>query len=168
MRRPRLAPPGRIPASEESSAQKAARDLGRTSGHQGELGEIAFMLKAASLGFDLALPYGHIHRYDFIVDSGKNLWRVQVKTTTFMVEGSYQVCIRRNTRTSPLAYTASEVDFVAVYIIPEETWYILPVREVVDRQALRLRPKGHPRASPYDHYREAWHLLRQPDGLTFG
>ncbi len=126
------------------------------------------MLKAASLGFALAIPYGHIHRYDFIVESGKSLWRVQVKTTTFMVDGSYQVCVRRNTHTSTLAYTASDFDFVAAYIIPEKTWYILPVREVVDRQALRFRPKGHRRTGRYDHYREAWHLLREPDGLVFG
>jgi hypothetical protein len=55
----------------------------------------------------VSLPYGYIHRYDFPVESGKKLWRVQVKTTTFMVDGSDQVCIRRNTRMSTLAYTAA-------------------------------------------------------------
>jgi hypothetical protein len=149
-------------------AKKAARVLGRTSGHQGDIGEMAFMLAAARLGFALALPYGHIHRYDFIVESGKNLLRVQVKTTTFMVDGWYQVCIRRNTNRSPVAYAESEVDFVAVYIIPEDTWYIVPVREIVHRQSLRFRPKGHQRTGRHDYYREAWHLLREPDGLVFG
>jgi len=167
MRRPRLAPHGRTPASEEKSARKTVARRGSAVGLLGELGEVAFMHKATSLGFGLALPYGHLHRYDFIVESGRNLWRVQVKTTAYMVDGSYQVCIRRNTPTSSLAYTESEVDFVAVYIIPEETWYILPVREVVERQALRIRPKGR-RAGRYAYYREAWHLLRQPDGLVFG
>jgi hypothetical protein len=168
MRRPRLAPPGRTPASEEKSVRKTVPRRGSAVGLLGELGEVAFMHKATSLGFGLALPYGHLHRYDFIVESGNNLWRVQVKTTAYMVDGSYQVCIRRNTPTSSLPYTASEVDFVAVYIIPEKTWYILPVREVVERQALRIRPKGHRRTDRYAYYREAWHLLRQPDGLTFG
>ena len=162
------APRGRIPASGESPARKAVPRRGSAVSLLGELGETAFMHKATSLGFGLALPYGHLHRYDFIVESGSNLWRVQVKTTAYMVDGSYQVCIRRNTPTSTLAYTESEVDFVAVYIIPEETWYILPVREVVERQALRIRPKGHRRAGRYAYYREAWHLLRAPDGLVFG
>jgi hypothetical protein len=27
---------------------------------------------------------------------------------------------------------------------------------------------GYPRMDPYAYYREAWHLLREPDGLTFG
>jgi hypothetical protein len=66
------------------------------------------------------------------------------------------------------AYTESEIDFVAVYIVPEDTWYILPVREALERQVLLFRPTGYPNADPYAYYREAWHLLREPDGLTFG
>jgi hypothetical protein len=126
------------------------------------------MHKATSLGFPLALPYGHLHRYDFIVESGKNLWRVQVKTSGFMMRGLYRLCIYHSTKRTGHAYTESEIDFVAVYIIPEETWYILPVREVLGRQILLFRPKGYTRPDPYAHYREAWHLLREPDGLTFG
>jgi hypothetical protein len=55
-----------------------------------------------------------------------------------------------------------------VLIVPENTWYILPVREVLERQILLFRSKGYPRVDPYAYYREAWHLLREPDGLTFG
>jgi hypothetical protein len=126
------------------------------------------MHKATSLGFPLALPYGHLHRYDFIVESGKNLWRVQVKTSKYMIRGLYRLCIYHNAHGMGHAYTESKIDFVAVYIIPEETWYILPAREVLGRQKLQFRPKGHPHRDPYAYYREAWHLLRQPDGLTFG
>src|ERR1700680_904215 len=95
MRRPRRASRGRIPASEESSARKAARQRGKAVGRQGELGEVAFMHKATSLGFAMALPYAHIHRYDFIVESGPTLWRVQVKTTTYMRDGLYKVSVNR-------------------------------------------------------------------------
>jgi len=151
---------GRTPASEESSAPKNAQ--------QGELGELAFLHKATSLGFALSLPYGHIHRYDFVVEGGRNLWRVQVKTGAYMKDGLYYVNIRRRTHWKPQAYTQSEIDFVVIYIIPEETWYVLPVREVVGRTSLRFRPRGHPHLDIYAHYREAWHLLRQPDGIVFG
>jgi hypothetical protein len=159
---------GRIPASEESLARNAGPQRGSANSIQGELGEVAFMHKATSLGFPLALPYGHLHRYDFIVESGKKLWRVQVKTSGFMMRGLYRLCIYHHTNRVGHAYTESEIDFVAVYIIPEETWYILPVREVLGRQILLFRPKGYPRVDPYAYYREAWHLLREPDGLTFG
>jgi hypothetical protein len=33
--------------------------------------------KAAALGFGVAKPYGDSERYDFILDSGERLWRVQ-------------------------------------------------------------------------------------------
>jgi hypothetical protein len=83
-------------------------------------------------------------------------------------EGLYSLRVQRNTGGGPVGYSESEVDFVAVYMIPEEAWYILPVREVVKRQTLLFRPKGYHRPDIYAHYREAWYLLREPDGLTFG
>jgi hypothetical protein len=126
------------------------------------------MHKATGLGFPLALPYGHLHRYDFIVESGRNLWRVQVKTSSFMLRGMYRLCTYHRAKGIGHTYTESEIDFVAVYIIPKKTWYILPVSEVVERRTLFFRPIGPPRLDPYAHYREAWHLLREPDGLTFG
>jgi hypothetical protein len=157
---------GRIPASEESPVQRAGPRRGCPNSLQGELGETAFMHKATSLGFPLALPYGHLHRYDFIVDGGRNLWRVQVKTSSFLVRGFYRLCVYNYN--SRAAYTESEIDFVAVYIIPEDTWYILPVREILERRTLFFRPNGYTGSDPYAHYREAWHLLREPDGLAFG
>jgi len=127
---------------------------------------VAFMHKATSLGFALALPYGHLHRYDFIVDGGRNLWRVQVKTSTCLVRGFHRLCVYNyNSRTG---YNESEIDFVAVLILPEGIWYILPVREVLERRALFFRPNECAGTDPYAYYREAWHLLREPDGLTFG
>ncbi|HWY58232.1 MAG TPA: group I intron-associated PD-(D/E)XK endonuclease [Terriglobales bacterium] len=109
-----------------------------------------------------------MHRYDFIVESGKNLWRVQVKTSSFMKRGLYRLCIYNSGNRAGHAYTVAEIDFVAVLIVPQDTWYILPVREVLERQMLFFRPKGYPRPDPYACYREAWHLLREPEGLTFG
>lgn len=168
MSKAKRASPGRIPASEESSAQQASQQKGIALQKEGELGELAFLCKATSLGFALSLPYGHTHRYDFVVDCGRNLWRVQVKTTEHMAYGLYLVGIHHRANRRAHAYTESEIDFVAVYILPEQTWYILPVREVAEHTSLLFRPKGYARRDPYAHYREAWHLLRQPDGLVFG
>jgi len=157
---------GRIPASEESPVQNAGARRGCPNALQGELGEAAFIHKATSLGFPLALPYGHLHRYDFVVEGGRNLWRVQVKTSTCVVRGFYRLCVYNYN--SLAGYAESEIDFVAVLIIPEDIWYILPVREVLERRLLFFRPKGYAGIDPYAYYREAWHLLREPDGLTFG
>jgi len=84
------------------------------------------------------------------------------------LNGLYLVGIHHRANRIPHSYTASEIDFVAVHIVPEQTWYILPVREVAEHRSLLFRPQGYARRDPYAHYREAWHLLRQPDALVFG
>jgi len=158
---------GRTPASEESRARQASKK-GSARPKEGEQGELAFLCKASSLGFALSLPYGHMQRYDFIVDNGRNIWRVQVKTTKHMLNGLYLVGMHHRANRKAKAYTASEIDFVAVYIEPEKTWYILPVRAVTQHRQLLFRPKGYHYPDPYAKYREAWHLLGKPDGLVFG
>jgi hypothetical protein len=159
---------GRIQASWGSSARKAAHARGGALIRQGDLGEAAFIHKAIGLGFMVAKPHGHNHPYDFIVEGGSGFRSVQIKACSHIWHGLYQMCVCRHRDGAACAYTESEIDFVAAYIIPEETWYVLPVREVLGRTALGFRPKGYPHADPYAHYREAWHLLREPDGLTFG
>jgi hypothetical protein len=158
---------GRTPASEESRARQASLQ-GSARPKEGEQGELAFLSMASSLGFALSLPYGHMQRYDFLLDTGTKIWRVQVKTTNHMLNGLYLVGTHHRANRRSLAYTEAEVDFVAVYILPEKTWYILPVRGVTEHRQLLFRPKGYHRRDPYAHYREAWHLFRQPDGLVFG
>ncbi len=38
------------------------------------------MCKAASMGFGIFKPYGDSEHFDFILSSGRRLWRVQVKS----------------------------------------------------------------------------------------
>jgi hypothetical protein len=116
------------------------------------------------LGFVVAKPYGEDHRYDFMVEGGHKIWRVQVKTSASVRKGLWGVNIRRRTNSIWMPYTESELDFLAAYILPEDTWYILPVREIIGRTGLLFRSKGSPTPDIYAHYREAWHLLGEPPG----
>ena len=84
--------PGRVAASGPNLAYQRTS----TSKRQGELSELAFVYKAASLGFIVAKPYGDNERYDFVVDSGQRLWRVQVKSTSYLHSGSYRVLALRH------------------------------------------------------------------------
>jgi len=168
MRKNRGVPRRRIPASEDIPVLKVDRERGHQSRKRGDLGEAAFLHKATELGFMVAQPYGSGYPFDFIVQGGQALWRLQVKAAVHMSHGLYAVSIYRHMGRRRQAYRGCDVDFVAVYIVPEETWYILPVREVVNRVTLLFRPKGYHRPDIYAHYREAWHLLREPDGLVFG
>ena len=94
---------------------------------RGDLAELAFVLKAASLGFGVSQPHGDNERYDFVVDSGKRLWRVQVKSTCCAFgSGGYQAqsCGGNN------LYKAKEIDFLVAYIVPRDIWYVIPVNRI--------------------------------------
>jgi antitoxin (DNA-binding transcriptional repressor) of toxin-antitoxin stability system len=153
---------GRIPASCQSSARKASRASGLSRAQQGDLSEAGFVYKAISLKFVVARPHGNMHPYDFIVDGGGGLWRIQVKSCARLSRGFYRVRIFRRKDGAPIPYTESEIDFVVAYIIPEQTCYILPIREMLGRTSISFRPREFSGLHAFAHYREAWHLLRQP------
>src|SRR5277367_6094733 len=164
MPKTRLASPRRSPASRRSSAQRAARARGIAITRVGDLGEVAFVHKAMSLGYVVGKPYGQMHRYDFMVEGGNKLWRVQVKTSTCMRDGCYQLCVQRITHRRTVAYKKSELDFVVAYLMPEKVWYILPISVVAGRRSLLLPPPGFRGKNPWAQYQEAWHLLGKPSG----
>jgi hypothetical protein len=132
---------GRIPASCQSSARKAARARGLPRAQQGDLAEAAFVYKAISLGLVVARPHGNMHPYDFIVDGGSGLWRIQVKSCASLKSGFYPVHVCHGKDGVSIPYTESEIDFIVAYIIPEQTSYILPIREMLGRTSISFRPQ---------------------------
>src|SRR2546421_12386758 len=54
--------------------------LRRNPKRAGEISEAAFVLRAHSLGFLVAKPWGDSEKYDFVLDAGSKLWRVGGKT----------------------------------------------------------------------------------------
>ena len=128
---------------------------------RGELAELAFLHQASKLGFKVSKPYGDSDRYDFIVDTGQRLIKIQVKSTGHEVSpGSYSVNAGRHLCGGVVPYLRSQVDFMVVYIVPEEMWYILPIRVVGWRVSLRLTGRMNTRPGAYGKYREAWELLK--------
>ena len=113
------------------------------------------MACAAEHGFNVSRPWGDSSRYDFALELDGQFLRVQVKSTTCMSEGSY-IC---NFRPGGRPYTQKQIDFFAVYVIPEDVWYIIPARTGLRiKQNIRLRP--HRKNHKHERYREAWELLR--------
>jgi hypothetical protein len=127
-----------------------------TRKRSGEQAEAAFLNKATSLGLSVARPWGDSERYDLIVDSGRRLWRVQVKSTCYRGERRFSITARGCTA----AYTADEIDFLAAYIVPLGIWYIVPVRAFAPSKCLRFYPEGNGSRGQYEKYREAWWLMQ--------
>lgn len=124
---------------------------------RGAVGELAFVLKAASLGFGVSKPHADTERYDFIVDSGKRLSRVQVKATWSLFNGGYRA---RATWSSNSLYNFHQIDFLVVYIVPRNIWYVIPV-SAIKASGLVFYPDGCRRSwgGFFEKYREAWRLL---------
>ncbi len=118
-----------------------------------------FMVKATQLGFVTAKPYGDSRRYDFIVDTGARLWRVQVKSSSAKQYGSYMVNLQRNANGMVVAYDASEIDFVVAYVVPCDAWFVIPVEAIAGRKSAKLCLKGDARSGQLGKYWEAWGLL---------
>jgi PD-(D/E)XK endonuclease len=139
------------------------------SGHpkrKGELAELAFMCKAVSMGFGVAKPYGDSEHFDFIVSSGRRLWRVQVKSCYKAGRCGYGVRACGNEDCGLQVYTAKEVDVIVVYVVPENAWYVIPINAIRKRRSLYFHPGGTVRGVyQYEQYREAWHLMREPRGV---
>src|SRR5439155_26526369 len=55
--------------------------LRRNPKRAGEISEAAFVVRAHSLGFLVAKPWGDSEKYDFVLDAGSKLWRVEIKST---------------------------------------------------------------------------------------
>ena len=129
---------------------------------KGDLAELAFLHKAASLGFGVAKPYGDKESYDFILDSGERFWRVQVRSTSYFEanRSGYKVHASHNGKGSKVeTYQADEIDFFAAYIVPLGIWYIVPVNQLASLRFLRLYPSGCKWGGCFEPFREAWHLM---------
>jgi len=154
----------------KKAAKKAAPPLvpfkrgEQTCKQRGELAEIAFLHKAAAFGFGVAKPYGDSERYDFILDSGERLWKVQVKSiaSVYTYDGGHgyrtATCHSRGSY-KDLHYTADEIDFLVAYIVPRDVWYVIPVKLVTPVLGMCFYPVGCRRGGYYENYREAWHLM---------
>ncbi len=130
----------------------------------GELAEMMFMVRASIKGMVVAKPYGETQRYDFIVDSGKRTWRIQVKSTSCTRDRAFTVNAYWKTTRKHLPYLPSKVDFLAVAILGTDIWYLIPVRALAGRLMVRVYPFGGDNRGSrrYEKYRDAWHLL-QPE-----
>ena len=130
--------------------------------NQGDLSEIKFQLKAWEFGLTVSIPYGYRSKYDFVVDGGGKLSRVQVKSTrrlddsakypSYRLRGTYGNKERQQ-------YDESQIDILACYVVPLDLWYIVPVEELKTK-FLRFYPH-EPRANGlYEKYLEAWSYLK--------
>lgn len=126
---------------------------------RGELAEIRFLFAAAARGLTVAKPWGDSDPFDFLVGRDGRYLRVQVKSTStrHWRRGRFSVgCHPCRSR----AYTPREVDIIAAYVVPEDKWFLIPIRALKGVTTITVGTQSH-RRGRFDGYLDAWHLLRQ-------
>jgi len=132
----------------------------------GDLAELAFMYRAAREGIGVARPYGDSYPYDVLVQHGRRLSRIQVKSCFSFEKRRYTgfpIIVASHWRGKQVGYTIEEVDFIAAYIARYDAWYLIPIESLGKLKNIRLYPTGRKLKRPggfYEKFREAWYLLR--------
>lgn len=128
---------------------------------RGQWAELRFMAKATELGFQAAQPLGDAAPYDVVLDVGGRFISVQVKSTSYHRAGSKPGYFGANLLHScghTRAYERSDFDYLAVYYIPADIWYVIPSAETDGRRTMSACPGN--KLNQWEPYREAWHLLQ--------
>jgi len=94
-------------------------------------------------------------------------WPCHPHRSTQIQYGLYRANAHRRINGRAVPYTLAEIDFFVAYVIPEDSWFIFPLPHILGSTAVTLSPKRRRKPHVNDRYREAWHLLYQPDGLEF-
>lgn len=100
---------------------------------QGDIAELKFILLNKELGYIVSKPFGEDCKYDVIVDTGEELQRVQVKSTRNKETANRKNCYNCGVcsgHDSKKRYTEDSVDYIAIYVIPENAWYKIPIKEI--------------------------------------
>ncbi len=79
------------------------------------------LIEGHRTGILVAKPWGDSDMYDFIVDSGTRLWRVQLKSTAVLQQRGYHVNMMHNAYgKGKVGYKAEDIDMLVVHIPPLE------------------------------------------------
>ena len=123
--------------------------------------EAAFATQALKRGLDILEPYGDYMPYDLMVQNGDGrILRVQVKGTGNQIKnkpGYKVIAASGNATKTPI--NPGEVDVLAAYVEPEDTWYLIPVVKLKGNVSVYLNPNTK-RNGRYEVWKEAWNVFQ--------
>lgn len=95
---------------------------------KGDIGECSFLLQALKRGFVVAKPFGSAESYDFILDTGKKLLKVQVKGGNANKKGNAYFSV--STFMSNLKETKHKFNVLACFDLKTGDCYLIPSKYV--------------------------------------
>lgn len=89
----------------------------------------------------VSIPFGSGASYDLLVDTGSNMYKIQVKTGWISNGVLRYKCLRRQPKSkNRRLYKENEVDFLAVFCPTNELIYGIPIKNHPIAGWLRLEP----------------------------
>lgn len=103
--------------------------------------ELIVAQKFIEKGYIVSIPYGNNSRYDMIVDTDKDCYRIQVKHASINDNGSYTVntsnTVNKASGNLRKYYTKNDIDFIVTVI--EDQLVVIPVEMVEHSQSKVFR-----------------------------
>lgn len=112
----------------------------------GNATELKCIAKFIELGYECSIPYGNSAKYDFIVDDGQNLYKMQCKTAqekqgeqiyyNKIVIYLYSTSKKSHKNTCHL-YSNEDVDYFVTYF--QDNIYTIPIKNTKNQKTFTLR-----------------------------
>jgi len=97
----------------------------------GNKAEAKFISEAVGRGLIISKPVVSEEKYDYIVDNGNELLKVQVKSTYRFDEQDSRYKINTNYGGgNKKLYTNKDIDFFAIYIAECDVWYFISIEDI--------------------------------------
>jgi hypothetical protein len=123
----------------------------------GNIGEATFIADATRHDLTVSQPFGDNAAYDFIVDNGDRLLRVQVKATdNETVNRAFKVNVTKGFDSR--GYEEGDFDVLACYIIPLKIWFFMPFSTIIGKKTVKLCPFSL-KSCKYDKYYDKWEIF---------
>ena len=108
---------------------------------KGNITEIQCALAFMKMGYKVSFPYGEDCKYDMIVDTDTDCYRIQVKHASLNDNGSYTVntsnTVSTTTKNARKYYSKNDVDFIVSII--EDQLVVIPVEMIEHTQSKIFR-----------------------------
>lgn len=123
----------------------------------GEYAEARFVVQCLEHGIIPCDPFGDNQKYDKICEAGGQMYRIQIKSTSKATKsGKFSVLAASGSKNRTI-YTPEEIDILAVYIVPYDLFYLVPVGDLTSVKVY-LRPTD-PERDTMDKYKDNWNVL---------
>lgn len=104
--------------------------------------EYLFALRCMEQGFQVSMPLLHTSVYDIIVDTGKSLSKIQVKSSYQPIDPHRKtVSFAVTHRSKSVGYKVSDIDFLALYADAYKGFFIVPYTKKITKIRVSLTNK---------------------------